>query len=306
MTALLEAVPNFSEGRDSGVIDRLVAAVESEGARVLHRTSDPDHNRTVLTAVGTPERLVDGMMRAAEIAIDAIDLTRHEGVHPRIGALDVLPFVPLLGTPMDVAVAAAHRAGEGLAALGVPVYFYRHASRPPGRALHAVRRGGFESVRGGFSPGREPDLPSKGPARDAAHPTAGVTCVGARTILLAWNVYVRGVEMDALRGLVRRIRETDGGFTGLRALALELPSTGRRQVSMNLEDMEVTSPMEVFEAIETFVHTKGGEVEGTEVIGMIPDGLLVSAATDRVRLLGESRDRILSDALARFLLHGDA
>ena len=168
-------------------------------------------------------------------------------VHPRVGALDVLPFVPLEGMRMEDAVACAHRVGSGIGRLGVPVFYYGMASDPPGRGLATLRRGGFEALRDGFPRGLVPDQP---PGARMPHPSAGVTCVGARKVLLAWNVFVEGLPLADAREIAAKIREAGGGFPGLRALGLHLLGSDRVQISMNLEDPATTSPLAVFEAIE--------------------------------------------------------
>lgn len=298
MIPVLEAVPNLSEGRDGGLIRELVAAVEAHDVEVLDVSSDRDHHRCVLTYVGPPAQVEAASVAVAVLAAERIDLNHHVGVHPRVGALDVLPFVPLHDLTMGDAVGSAHRVGEELRASGIPVYLYGAASSPPGRRLVEVRRGGFEALRGGFPPGLEPDLeiPSE-PGRP--HPTAGVTCVGAREVLLAWNVFVRGVDLDSLRSLARSIRETGGGFPHLRALALELPESGRHQIAMNLENPDVTSPVAVFDRISDGVGRLGGEVVGTEVIGMIPDALVFPDSWSRLKLLDRSETRLLSERVKR-------
>jgi len=203
---------------------------------------------------------------------------------------------------MADAVASAHRVAEAVAQLGVPVYLYGRASRPPGRVLADLRRGGFEALRTGFPRDRRPDFSG---GRDRAHPTAGVTCIGARDVLLAWNVFVEGLDVDGARDIAAEIRERGGGFSGLRALGLRLAQQDRVQISMNLEDLGVTSPMEVFAEIERKVRARGGVVRETEVIGMIPDTLVLPAAGDRLHLpdLGSARvlSRRVSDHVIRRL-----
>jgi glutamate formiminotransferase len=298
MVPVLEAVPNFSEGRDAawvrGVVDRIAAT----GADVLDWSSDPDHNRSVVTFIGDPRTVEEAATAAALHAVEHLDLRTHEGVHPRVGAIDVLPFVPLHGLTIDDAVASARRVGSVLAGAGLPVYFYGAASRS-GRTLSEIRRGGFEAFRAGYPPGREPDL---APAeRTGPHPTAGVVCVGARRVLLAWNVYVEGVELPLLRELAGRLRERGGGFRSLRALAFELRTRQRHQISMNLEDLEAASPFEVFREVEARVEALGGRVAGTEVVGMIPDGLVLPAAEDRLQLLDFNASRLLPKRLAEHI-----
>ncbi|MEX0907855.1 MAG: glutamate formiminotransferase, partial [Gemmatimonadota bacterium] len=225
---LLEAVPNFSEGQDTAVIRSIVEAMLSAGAEVLDWSADVDHNRSVVTLVGTPDDVENAAVAGARVAVERIDLTRHRGVHPRVGALDVLPFVPLAGLTLEDARGSARRVGRRLAEeAGIPIYFYGEASEPPGRPLSVLRAGGFETLAVCWPADREPDLVPPGWNRAGAHPTAGVSCVGARPLLLAWNVFVAGVDIDTARGIARSVRESDGGFAGVRALALQLPESGR-------------------------------------------------------------------------------
>lgn len=296
MSYLLECVPNFSEGRDPDFIPAVVRAIESAGAEVLDASSDVDHHRSVVTFLGTPSVVEDAAVAAARIALDRIDLTDHRGVHPRIGALDVLPIVPMLDTPMAVARESAHRVGRRIADLGVPVHFYAEAADPPGRRLAELRRGGVEAYRSGWPEGRRPALDAR---RADAHPTAGVTCVGARPLLLAWNVVVEGIPLAQARALAAELREVGGGFAGLRALAFRLESRGAVQISMNLEDVENRDPWSVWEEIERRVAADGGRIVETEVIGMIPDPLVLAAAAHRLRLYGTDTSRLLSRRIAR-------
>jgi glutamate formiminotransferase len=299
---LLEAVPNFSEGRDPAVVLAIVAAMKAAGADVLDWSSDADHHRSVVTLVGPPEVVEDAAVAGARVAVERIDLNRHEGVHPRVGALDVLPFVPVAGATMADARASARRVGQRLSQeLGIPVYFYGAASEPPGRPLSALRKGGFETLRAAWPADMPVDIVPSGWPHAGAHPTAGVTCVGARQVLLAWNIFVTGIDDQAARRIARSVREAAGGFLGVRALALRLPSTGRLQISMNIENVAVTPPMDVFRHIETLVQAQGGAVEETEIIGMVPDELLWGAAADRLRLAPETAGRLLSRGLVDVL-----
>jgi glutamate formiminotransferase len=303
MTArVLEAVPNFSEGRDLAVVSAIVEAMSRSGAELLDWSADPDHHRSVVTVIGTPEQVEEATVAGARVAIERIDLRRHSGVHPRIGAIDVLPFVPLAGLDMNEARASARRVGHRLAAeLGIPVFFYGHASNPPGRNLAALRRGGFESLAQHWPEGREPDLLPENWPLPGGHPSAGACCVGARPILLAWNVWVRGLTLQQTRGIARAIREVSGGMQGVRSLALALPSRNALQISMNLEDVQHASPADVFRQVRAMVETEGGDVEKTEVIGMIPARLLESISADELRLENFSADRLLSERLARHI-----
>jgi glutamate formiminotransferase len=300
MIRVLEAVPNFSEGRDIAKVRALVDTIAAWGVEVLDWSADPDHHRCVVTYIGDPELVVRASIAAAEFARDHIDLREHTGIHPRVGALDVLPFVPLNGLPMADAVVAAERAAKAIAELGVPVFLYGEASDPVGRGLAELRRGGFERMAGGFPDDRRPDAPV---AASHAHPTAGVTCVGARQSLLAWNVFLRGITLGQARDIASEIRERDGGFVGLRALGLHLAEQDRVQISMNLEDPDGTSPLSVFSTIEQAARARGGEVVETQVIGMMPDALVLPAVGDRLHILDLDSARFLSHRVSTHV-HG--
>lgn len=297
-TRLLEAVPNFSEGRDRATVREIVAAMSVGAAEVLDWHSDPDHHRTVVTVVGPPESVEAAAFAGARVAVERIDLRTHRGVHPRIGALDVLPFVPLVGLTLDDARESARRVGARIAReLDVPIFYYGAASDPPGRTLGALRSGGYERLVAGWPGDRLPDeLPERW-THAGAHPRAGATCVGARGILLAWNVRVAGIDLVAAKRVAAAVRERDGGLKGVRALALRLPSSGAIQISMNLEDPAAVPPIDVFRALERALANEGGRVDETEVVGLVPDALVVSAATDRLRLEESAAGRLLSQRL---------
>jgi len=326
MEQVLEAVPNFSEGRDAARIQELVDTIAEFDVEVLDWSSDPDHNRSVVTYIGAPGDVEAAAVAAARFAVEHFDLTRHEGVHPRVGALDVLPFVPLHGLTMTDAVASARRVAPAIAELGVPVYYYGRAGAGIYRGLASLRKGGFESLRSGFespsprsespesafeSPwsgpasrrsgwpdGREPDIPA---AAVGPHPTAGVTCVGARPVLLAWNVFVSDIDVGQARAVASTIRERDGGFAGLRALGLRLAGQDRLQISMNLEDPDRTSPLAVFDRIKAEVESLGGRVVETEVIGMMTDTLVLGDSVDRLQLPDLGPARVLSHRVANYV-----
>ena len=206
-----------------------------------------------------------------------------------------MPFVPLEGLEMRDAVESAHRVGRSIAESGVPVFFFGQASEPPGRGLAGLRKGGLEAIEQGFPEDRRPDLPGHA---SLPHPTAGVTCVGARDVLLAWNVVVTGIELSDAKAIASLIRESDGGFSGLRALGLALGKGERLQISMNLEDPERTSPRAVFQVIEVEVASRGGKVESTEVIGMMPDALVLPGTAGRLQLPELGPARVLSRRVA--------
>lgn len=308
MVPVLEAVPNFSEGRDLELIHALVDVLGRPGVEVVDWSADADHHRSVVTLMGDPAAVEAACVAGARFALERIDLREHEGVHPRVGALDVLPLVPVRGLTLEDARESARRVGEAVAELGVPVCWYGAAASAP-RTLAQLRRGGFEAWREGRAPVR-PDLPAGwggGP-----HPSAGVACVGARHVLLAWNVFVEGVSAEELGRVAAELRERGpegpadhaprgarGRFAGLRTLALRLPGRGRLQLSMNLE-AGGASPFDVYGEIEARVHRLGGRIEATEVIGLIPDPLVLPAATDRLHLLDLRSSRLLS---ARVMQH---
>ncbi|HEY3571328.1 MAG TPA: glutamate formimidoyltransferase [Thermoanaerobaculia bacterium] len=275
---LLETVPNLSEGRRPEVVARLAAAASSgPGVRLLDFSSDPDHNRSVLTLAGEPEGLHQGLLALYEAAIAEIDLNRHQGVHPRIGAVDVTPFVPLGDTPMEVAVAAANRLAPVVARLGLPVYLYERAARRPERTLLAdIRRGGFEGLAARLAdPAWAPDF---GPSHP--HPTAGATVIGARFFLIAFNAVLATADVSVARAIARRVRESGGGLPAVRAMGVHLASRDLAQVSMNLVDYRRTPILTALRRVEAEAAAMGTGVIETEVIGLIPEAAVrgVSAA----------------------------
>lgn len=275
---LLETVPNLSEGRRPEVVARLAAAASSgPGVRLLDFSSDPDHNRSVLTLAGEPEGLHQGLLALYEAAIAEIDLNRHQGVHPRIGAVDVTPFVPLGDTPMEVAVAAANRLAPVVARLGLPVYLYERAARRPERTLLAdIRRGGFEGLAARLAdPAWAPDF---GPSHP--HPTAGATVIGARFFLIAFNAVLATADVSVARAIARRVRESGGGLSAVRAMGVHLASRDLAQVSMNLVDYRRTPILTALRRVEAEAAAMGTGVIETEVIGLIPEAAVrgVSAA----------------------------
>lgn len=301
---VLEAVPNFSEGRDLGVIDEIAAALESVPAvEVADRSSDPDHHRTVLTVFGPPDAVVESCVRAADVAVRRIDLRNHAGVHPRVGALDVLPLVPVLGLSLEEAAQLARRAGERIAReVGIPVYLYGAASDPPGRPLAEIRRA-VRDRRDGQGTAMQPDYASAERSAAGRHASAGAVCVGARPALLAWNVYLEGgADLELARSIASRIRESAGGFGGLRALGFALETPGRVQVSMNLERPDTTSAAEVYAEIDRLAKSAGARAGETEVIGLIPDAAAMAGAGAYWRLGGGAdQNRLLSYRVLRHL-----
>lgn len=294
----IECVPNFSDGRDPAVGAAIRAALARvPGVKLLGWHSDPDHNRSVATFAGEPRAVAGAAFAAIACAVELIDLTRHEGVHPRLGASDVCPFVPLVPGDMAACVRTAHALGERVGReLGLPVYFYGEAARSPERrALPAVRRGGFEALRVEIErdPARRPD---EGPSR--LHPRAGAIAIGARGFLVAFNVNLESRDLALARAIAREIREADGGLPGIRALGLELARAGCVQVSVNLCAPERTGLVAVFTAIERLAREHGVRVRASELVGLAPRFALDERSARAVRLPDfEPRRHVLEDAL---------
>jgi glutamate formiminotransferase len=286
MALPLESVPNVSEGRDAGTIAALAAAFGAR-ARLLDVHSDIDHNRSVFTLVGSDGELVEALLAGIACARERIDLRRHAGVHPRIGACDVCPLVPVVPGDMERARAAAlvlaRRIGEEL---GLPVFLYGELA--PGRGPAFFRRGGPEELQRRLDAGEL--APDFGPTR--LDPAAGGVIVGARRPLVAFNVNLRG-SLEAAREIAAVVRETGGGFPGVRALGLELPDAGLVQVSMNVEDWRAAPLHEVVARIAAEAAARGAEVAGSELVGLIPAGAAVAAAATALRLPGLEPSSVL-------------
>ena len=289
MSLTLECVPNISDGRNPDVVAEVAAAFAAGGATLLGTDSDSDHNRSVITIAGSPEAVIEGAVRGVMAARDAIDLTQHEGAHPRMGATDVVPFVPLRDATRDDAIAAAVTAAERIwQEAGIPTYLYGDAARRASRAnLAHVRRGQFEGIRHAIAtdPGRTPDF-----GEPSVHPTAGITAVGARFFLIAFNVNLDSRDLAAARTMASQIREKDGGLPGVKAMGFDLPEKNQVQVSMNLVDYRKTSPIEVFDAICALAEAAGIPVVGSEVVGLIPEAAAPDGFAERVRVLDFDAD----------------
>ena len=285
----LESVPNFSEGRDGATIDAIGAALSAR-VRLLDVHADPDHNRSVFTVVGEDDSIVSALVDAVSVARDRIDLTRHEGAHPRIGAADVVPVVPLRPTDMERAKAVTLRLAERVGELGLPVFLYGELATGRGPAF--FRRGGIPELEERLSNGLTPDF---GPAQ--LHPTAGGVIVGARRPLIAFNVDLRGATLDDAKTIASAIRERDGGFPGVRALGLELPGSGRVQVSMNIEDWEASALHEIVARIESEAVELGAAVERAELVGLMPAGAAAAAAGSALRIDGFDGSRLIETRL---------
>jgi len=293
---VIECVPNVSEGRDRVALDRFVDAVAASGCRVLDLNLDPDHNRSVLTFVGEEGALFDGALALARVATDRIDLRVQRGVHPRMGAIDVIPFVPMSDAKMEDCVRLACRVGRAIGEeLAIPVFLYGEAASSEARRnLAKVRRGQFEGLTAKLD--RPEWTPDFGPAKP--HPTAGAVAVGARGFLVAFNVVLGTGDLTIARRIARAIREANGGLRGVKALGLPLASRGLVQVSMNLTDIGKTSLLAVCERVEREAAARGVSVADSEVVGLVPRAALGGATTEGLRLGRELEDVVLENRLA--------
>ena len=274
---LIESVPNVSEGRRLEVVDRLAAALESvDGVYLLDRTSDASHNRSVFTLAGEHEPVLAALDRLVSEAIPLIDLNRHEGEHPRIGAVDVVPIVPLGDATMDDCVELANRFAEGVAQrYDIPVFLYANAARRADRVrLADVRRGQYEGLRDEIGlRGREPDY---GPAR--THPTFGAMAVSARPFLIAYNINLDSDDLELAKRIARRVRESSGGLPKIQASGFWIAELGRAQVSMNLLDFGVTPMWLVWDTVQELAAEDGVELAESELIGLAPLAALLGVA----------------------------
>jgi glutamate formiminotransferase len=293
----IECVPNLSEGRDTSRVDALERAISAvPGTLVLHRTSDADHNRTVITFVAGSEIVVEAAVRLAAEAAKLIDLNHHCGVHPRLGALDILPFVPLCGATLEQCVDLAHEAGARIwNELGIPVYFYEAAAfRADRMRLENVRRGQFEGLSAAalVDESKRPDI--GGPP---LHPTAGAVIVGARKILIAFNINLKSTDLDLAKLIARRIRASNGGFPAVKALGLPLASRGLVQVSINFIDFEQTPVHVVYSEVCRLAAEHGAEVEDTELIGLMPRKALEQATAGMLKISHFDSQRIIENRI---------
>ncbi|HKO73949.1 MAG TPA: glutamate formimidoyltransferase [Gaiellaceae bacterium] len=288
MALPLESVPNFSEGRDPETLAALERSL-SEPGRLLDVHTDWDHHRSVFTIVGTGDELVETLLAGIATAAERVDLGRHEGAHPRIGAADVVPLVPLRPedepVARDTALALAERVGSEL---GLPVFFYGRLTEDR-REPAFFRRGGPEELQRRID--SDELAPDRGPAK--LHPTAGGVLVGVRRPLIAFNVNLRGASVETAREIASLVRERDGGFPGVRALGLDLPKAGLVQVSMNVTDWEAAALHTIVATIAAEAEARGGEVAGSELVGLMPAGAAVEAAGSLLRIDGLDSRHVL-------------
>ena len=282
MDRIVECVPNFSEGRRANVVDEIVNEMMLPGVKILDREMDANHNRSVVTLAGEPRAVEDAAFRGIQTAARLIDLDTHRGEHPRIGATDVVPFVPIRGVTMGDCVATARRLGERVAReLDIPVYLYeRAATRPERRDLAYIRHGEYEALKQEIAtnPEREPDF---GPKKIGK---AGATVIGARPILIAYNVNLATSDVQIAKEIAKIVREKGGGLTSVKALGFDLKDRGIVQVSMNLTDFNVTGILKVFETVKAETDRLGVPVLESEIVGLVPLEALTQLAAHALKL----------------------
>ena len=301
MRALVECVPNFSEGRDRAKVQAIAEAIRSvAGIYVLRCEMDADHNRSVITFVGSLDSVGEAAVRGVARAVEVIDLNQHRGAHPRLGAADVVPFVPLEGVTREDCVALARRVAQQiLEQLGVPVYLYEAAAtRPERRNLENIRRGEFEGLREEIaaSEERRPDF-----GEPRVHPTAGATVVGARKFLIAYNIVLNTADVEVAKKVAGAVRASSGGLPYVKAIGVELKSRNLAQVSMNLTDFEQTPIHRVFQAVESAASRYGASVVDSEIVGLIPRKALEMTAASSLRITNFHPQLILENRLAAAL-----
>ena len=297
MRRIVECIPNFSEGRRAEVIDAIVAAIRSvKTAVLLDHESDPNHNRSVVTFVAEPEFVVDAALAGAAKAAELIDLNHHSGEHPRMGATDVIPFVPIKGVSMDDCIGLARQCGERMwRELGIPTYLYEKAAAKPEREnLAAIRKGEFEGIRADIATNeaRRPDF-----GEPRVHPTAGITAVGARPPLIAYNVNLGTSDVAIANKIARAVRHQTGGLRYVKALGFELKDRGIVQVSMNMVNFEGTPLFRVFEMIKREAERYGVPVVGSEIVGLVPQQALNAVSDFYLQLENFTADQILEHRL---------
>src|SRR5262245_23763224 len=297
MNRVVECVPNFSEGRRPEVVDAIAHAITSvKNVYLLGREMDADHNRAVITIVGPPESIGDAAIRGVEAAMQHIDLTKHRGAHPRLGATDVVPFVPIRGVSLQDCVEIAKKTGREIAErLKIPVYLYEAAATRPERTnLEDIRRGQFETLRTEIAsnPDRKPDF-----GEPRIHPTAGATVVGARKPLIAYNINLNTSEIGIAKQIAKRIRFSSGGFRNVKAMGVLLKDRNQAQVSMNLTDFEQTSMEIVFETVRREAERYGVSVASSEIVGLIPGKAIQRAAEFFLRIENFRPEMILENRL---------
>ena len=295
---LLECVPNISEGRDQEKIASIAEEVRKhKRVRLLDCSSDKDHHRSVVTFIGDPEAILDAAFSFTMKALDLIDMREHKGGHPRLGAVDVIPFIPIQGVEMEEAVQLAHEFGRGLGKRGIPVFFYEEAAtRPERKDLPSIRKGEYEGLAEKL---KDPQWkPDEGP--DYFNPKSGATVVGARFPLVAYNVNLKTEDLSLAKEIARKVRFRDGGFPHVRAMGVDLKEKGMVQVSMNLTHYQVTNIPTVYEFIKEEALKNAIEIEGSEIVGLIPLGVLEGVAQYYLKCPQFSVRQVIEERILEF------
>ncbi len=295
---LVECIPNFSEGRDAEIIEEIVGAIKAvPGVTLLDHYSDHDHNRLVVTFVGTPEAAKAGAFAGIEKATALIDMERHQGAHPRIGATDVVPFVPVRGVTIGDCVQLAKELGREVSAkLQVPVYLYGEAAQRPERAnLAKIRKGQYETLKDEIvNTDRHPDF-----GEPQMHPRAGAVVIGARQALIAFNINLNSSDLKLARAIAKRVRESGGGYPSIKGAGIPVSDRGLVQVSMNVEDFNITSLWTIFSAVKAEAAKEGVEVVESEIVGLLPLNAVLGVARDALQLRDFDSEQILELRVAK-------
>ncbi len=304
MTKLIECVPNFSEGRDANVVKRIEDSIRNvRGIMVLGSEMDASHNRSVLTFAGTPASVADAAFAAAGTALELIDMNRHSGEHPRIGATDVIPVIPLSDVSMEECVSLSVAIAERISdELGIPTYLYEQSARRPGRKnLSDIRKGEYEGLRETILTDEERKPDFGGPA---LHPTAGATVVGARPILVAYNIYLNTADVSVAKRIAKKIRERDGGMPGVKALGFFIKEKNMAQVSINLTDLSKTGMAGVYDRVAEEAGTEGHTVAGSEVVGMVPASEFIEIGRQKLKLMEFDKSQMIESRLLDMISSG--
>jgi len=296
---IIESVPNISEGRDPEVATAIADAATGDECRLIDLSMDPDHHRSVLTFVGTPEAVAEGMIALTGVAVEKIDLRKHRGAHPRMGAVDVIPFIPVRGVSMEDCIATARQVGERIAiTYDIPVYLYEEAATSDQhRNLAAIRKGEFEGFAQKMAdPHWKPDF-----GEPRLHPTAGAVAVGAREFLIAYNINLATPDLSIAKEIASAVRYSSGGFRYVKALGLPLSARGIVQVSMNLTNFKKTAILRVFDFVKREAERRGVMVLGSEIVGTVPRQALYHTAVAALRLESFAPTLVLEDRIEEAL-----
>ncbi|MGH9899405.1 MAG: glutamate formimidoyltransferase [Pyrinomonadaceae bacterium] len=301
MMRIVECVPNFSEGRKTSTIESIAQSIEQvPNSHVINIHMDADHNRSVITFFSCPDNIVEASVRAVARAAELIDLRHHSGAHPRIGATDVLPLIPIRGVTIDDCVNFAHESGRRISnELAIPVFFYERAAlRPDRKRLEDIRRGGLEHLKQAIT-GEKYFQPDAGPLH--LHETAGASVIGARWFLIAFNVNLKSTQIEIAKKIAGTIRERGGGLPSLKALGIDLKSKNKVQVSMNLTDYRVTSLKDAFDFVRRETEKYGIEIAESEIVGVVPEAALFKGAEKYLKIKNFNKNLILEHQIMKVL-----